>query len=153
MGREFNPDVFTSGQKPQLETLQQDSQRRKIRDLEIQVHTLTQRVDQLMLALEQKSTQHQHAIRNLEGNSKSAIQEIARNQTVMAQKAAERRLLDAKTEELLDRHNQVVQNFELRMNNLQKVTSEQEVKLMAYQATIDEILREIRNARRANSNV
>jgi len=149
MAREFNPDLFGQIERPQqMESLQQDTLKRKIRELESQTHQLTQRVDKLTLALEQKTVQLNHAFKNLEANSKAALQEISKNQCSLAQKLTERRVADAKMQELVDRHNHLVHNFEMRMNNLQKVTSEQEMKILTYQSTIDEILREIRGVRR-----
>jgi chromosome segregation ATPase len=149
MPREFNPDLFEATAKPPMDHLQHDTHRKKIRELESQVHSLTQRVDKLTLALEQKTVQLSHALKSLEGHSKSALQEIVRNQSSMNQKLTERKVADAKLQELMDRHNQIVHGFEMRMTHMQKLSAEQEMKILSYQATIDEVLREIRTLRSA----
>lgn len=150
MAREFNPDLFGAPNRPpaQNETFQLDAQKRKIRELEAMVHTLAQKVDKLTLTIEQKTVQLQHALRSLETNSKSAVQELAKNQSSLVQKVTERRMADAKMQELIDRHNQLVHSFEVRMNSMQKLTNEQEIKLMSYQANMEELLREVRNMKR-----
>ena len=155
MAREFNPDVF-GGTQVDLQTKIQnevtaggvESLKRKVREQESEIMKLSQKVDKLTLALEQKHMQQQHGIRSLEAQSKAATQALASKLQSLVAKFTERRVAETKTQELIDRHNQMVQTFELRMTNMQKVTSDIEMKLMGYQATIDEIVREIRHLKR-----
>lgn len=122
--------------------------RRKIRDLENQIQVLTQRMEKMAQHVEQRLTHSQNSQKSLEMSIKNSFQEVAKNQATTTSKMTERRVSDAKIQDMVDRHNQLVLNFEQRMQAAQKVTSEQEMKLMTYQATIDEILREIRNFKR-----
>lgn len=122
--------------------------RRKIRDLENQVAVLTQKVEKLSSILDQRFTQLSQSQKAFETQIKERFEEMGASQAAALSKMNERRVADVKIQEMIDRHNQMVLNFETRMNHIHKVASEQEMKIMTYQATIDEILREIRNARR-----
>ncbi len=165
MPRELNPDLFgmrkmtaTVGLPPtdmpslsprppeQIETT--EAFRRKIRDLENQIQVLNQRLEKMAQHIEQRLGHSQNSQKSLEMSIKNSFQEVAKNQAQTTSKMTERRVSDAKIQEMVDRHNQLVLGFEQRMNQVHKVSSEQEMKLMTYQATIDEILREIRNFKR-----
>ncbi|MEK6555805.1 MAG: hypothetical protein AABZ31_11220 [Bdellovibrionota bacterium] len=172
MPRELNPELFGTRQKPATPLQPQGYQapemhagatslpsltmspshmyetpeavKRKIRDLENQVQVLQQKIEKLSASFDQRMTQTQSTQKSIEMSLKSSLQEMAQNQANTISKMNERRVADAKIQEMVDRHNSLVQNFEIRMAAMHKVSSEQEMKLMTYQATIDEILREIR---------
>lgn len=157
MAREFNPSLFGDQEIPEKTSASSDvgmsptgveALKKKLREHESEILRLRQRVDKLTLNLEQRNVQYQQALRSLESQSKAATQELARKLQSMVAKFTEQRVSDAKTQKLIDRHNSLVQNFETRMGNMQKVTSEQELKLMGYQSTLDEIIREIRQLKR-----
>lgn len=122
--------------------------RRKIRDLENQVAVLSQKVEKLSSVLDQRFTTLSQTEKAFEQQVKERFEEMSASQAAAVSKLTERRVADVKIQEMIDRHNQLVLNFETRMNQIHKVASEQEMKVMTYQATIDEILREIRNSRR-----
>lgn len=166
MPRELNPELFGTRQKPSsaaahggpvsqeslpnmnLSSAHQydtpEALKRKIRDLENQVQVLQQKVEKMTLNFEQRLAMTQSTQKSIELSLKSSLQEMAHNQANTLSKLNERRAADAKIQEMVDRHNLLVQNFEIRMSNMHKVSTEQEMKLMTYQATIDEILREIK---------
>lgn len=175
MPRELNPDLFgmrkmtatvgigpsssqvgTSGTidmpslspKPPGDIETTEAFRRKIRELENQIQVLNQRMEKMAAHIEQKMQHHQNSQKSLEMSIKNSFQEVAKNQAATTSKMTQSRVSDAKIQDMVDRHNQLVLGFEQRMIAAQKVTSEQEMKLMTYQSTIDEILREIRNFRR-----
>ena len=53
-------------------------------------------------------------------------------------KVNERKLTDSKVQELVDRHNTIIRNFENRLLSLQRVISEQEMALHNAQAALEE---------------
>ena len=118
--------------------------KRKIRDLENQIQVLQQKIEKMSSNFEQRLAQTQSTQKSIEMSLKSSLQEMAQNQANTISKVNERRGADAKIHEMIDRHNSLVQNFEIRMAAMHKVSSEQEMKIMTYQSTIDEILREIK---------
>lgn len=121
-----------------------DNLKKKVRELENQVESLHHKMEKMALNFEQKLTQVQSLSKNIDSNMKSSLTEIHQQQAQMSSKINERRVTDNKIQDLVERHNQLVQNFEVRLLNMHKVSSEQEMKIMTYQATIDEILREIK---------
>ncbi len=55
---------------------------------------------------------------------------------------------DAKIQELVDRHNQLVQSFEVRITQMQKVMAEQEMQLMTSRSELKEAQRELARMKR-----
>jgi hypothetical protein len=134
---------------PSVQEFEMNEQtRRKIRDLENQVAVLNQKLEKLSSSFEQRMFQASQAHKALEAKMGDQFREMHETQAAATSKLTERRVADAKIQEMIDRHNQLVLQFEQRMNQIHKIASEQEMKIMTYQATIDEILREIRNTRR-----
>jgi hypothetical protein len=56
----------------------------------------------------------------------------------MSAKVNERKVTDSKVQELVDRHNTIIRNFENRLLSLQRVISEQEMALHNAQAALEE---------------
>lgn len=150
MSRQFNPDLFEEDTAPktdisslalgQLETL-----KRRVRDLELQNHQLLQKIERMALHYEQKNAQISAQQKSFDATMKQKFDDLHRNQTILSQRMNERKVVDTKMQELVDRHNQLVQSFESRMGQAQKVTKDQEMKLLTYQSTLNDILKEIRN--------
>ena len=49
---------------------------------------------------------------------------------------------ETKVQDILDRHNQIVQRFEMKLEQLQKLMGEQDIKLLSYSDTLREIRRQ-----------
>ena len=60
----------------------------------------------------------------------------------------ERLTSDSKIEELMDRQQQVLQGFELRLSQMQKIITEQELMLAAARSELKEAQREITRLKR-----
>jgi hypothetical protein len=148
MSRTLNPQLFGPIQTPVVNVeAGGQMQMKKMREVEAQVEVLNQKMERWAQIVEGKIQQLQVGQKNIVEHIKQVAENFSAQQAALHSKINERRGADVKAQELIDRHNQVVHNFENRINGLQKITSEQEMKLMTYQATYDEILREIRNIR------
>lgn len=150
MSRQFNPDLFKPENVPSQDVTgaalsQIEGMKRRMRELELQNHQLLQKIDKMALFYEQKISQITAQQKTSESNIRQNLAELAKNQTAVSQRLTERKAVDLKMQELIDRHNLLVQNFESKMTHVQKVTKEQELKLLTYQTTLNEILREIRS--------
>jgi uncharacterized protein YoxC len=119
-------------------------QQRKIRDIEAQTDVLNQKLERLARIMEQKVQQLHAAQKALGEQIKQLATTMNEQNAAMHSRLNERRVADAKTQELFDRHNQLVNSFESKINQIQRVATEQEIKVMGYQSTYDEVLREIR---------
>ena len=153
MPRELNPDVFGNVRPPawneNSETAQafeasSDSLKKRVRELESAVESLQQKIQQMNSAFEQRLQHHSSVQKNFETHVKMQFQEQAQNQAHVFSKMNERKASDAKIQEMIDRHNSLVQSFEVRLAAAQKINSEQEMKIRTYQSTLDEILREVK---------
>lgn len=89
----------------------------------------------------------QSIVRVEESQSKTAQETNAKFATV-AQKVNERKISDMKVQELVDRHNSIVRNFENRMLSMQRLVSEQEMSLHNAQAALEEARNEISRLKR-----
>lgn len=145
MARSLNPNLFGQ-QEVQTQAPDAGSQAalRKTRELEAQMDVLNQKIDKWAKILESKFQQMQSVQKNLGEQIRQVSENFSTQQAGIHSKLNERRSADVKVQELVDRHNQLIQSFEGRVSQMQRVASEQEMKLMSYQATYDEILREIR---------
>ena len=150
MARTLNPQLFGPSELPQARSLEvpTDTNARKFRDMEAQIDRINQKVDQWAKIVDTRHQQLQSAQKALHEQLKRVAENFSAQQAAIHSKLNERKSADAKVQDLIDRHNQLVQTFELRLGQLQKVTRAQAIKLMAYQATYDEVLREVRNLSR-----
>jgi chromosome segregation ATPase len=63
-------------------------------------------------------------------------------------KLAERKALDLKIQEMVDRHNNVIKSFEVRLNHMQKLLAEKEAMAAAAQTALNEAKMEIARLKR-----
>ena len=148
MSRTLNPELFGPNQAPIVKVDGAVLQSRKVGELESQIEVVNQKLDRWAQIMEQKLQQLQANQKHLVDQSRQMAEHFSQQMANMSSKLNERKMLDGKTQEMIDRHNQLVNVFETRFQHLQKVTTEQEIKLMTYHATYDEVLREIRSIKR-----
>jgi chromosome segregation ATPase len=148
MSRTLNPQLFGPIDTPVVKVDAGHQQvTKRMRDLEAQVEVVNQKMDRWAQIVDGRIQQLTQSQKNIVEQIKAVTDGFNRQMANLHSKINERRSSDVKTQELFERHNQLVLNFEARLNQIQKLSTEQEMKLMTYQATYDEILREIRNLR------
>lgn len=127
-----------------------------------QIRKLTKSVKDLEVAQQRQDTRTQETLgaakirierigtgaQRLDEKSAMKFSEIAQKLASLTSKVTERKVSDGKIEDLLNRHNQTVQNFELRLQQMQKVINEQEMQLMSYKSALAEAKRELEKVRR-----
>ena len=148
MSRTLNPQLFGQVDAPLVKVDASPLQQKQVREIEAQVEVMNQKLDRWAQIVEQKIQQLSAGQKALGEQIKQLAEMTAKQNAAMHSRLSERRVAEAKTQELFDRHNQLVNSFEARINHVQKVATEQELKLMNYQATYEEVLREIRNLKR-----
>jgi len=146
MSRTLNPQLFgpieTTAVKPDAGNQQLT---KRLRDLEAQIETTNGKMDRWAQIIDGRLQQLTQSQKNVTEQIKYVTDSFNKQLAHLHSKINERKTADVKTQELFDRHNQIVHSFENRVGQLQKIVGEQEMKLMSYQATYDEILREIRS--------
>lgn len=161
MTRELNRDLFpsevkkdsskASGEgegfvsKEDLSVLkfQIESLWHKVKDLEPKVEKTQTRVQELTssskLRFERVQSHFQRQGELVQGQFSDMHAKVAQ----LLSKVNESRLAESRIQEMVDRHQQVVQSFEARLQQLKKVVTEQELQLSASRSELKEALKEI----------
>ncbi len=105
-------------------------------------------MQELLRATTSRFERVSHAINRVESSTTSQIQELNTKYAGLASKMNERRVQDAKVQEMIDRHNHIVRNFENRLVHLQRVLSEQEMQLLNASAALEDARHEISRLKR-----
>lgn len=156
MPRQLNQDFFSDPgrEKPKTSTLSSKVDPR-VQELSQEIHSLKLQ----MRELERRSKETEGHIKRVEMSTvqgfermrsicqrmdkyvKNSLQEVSSKFSGLAGRLTERKAMEAKVEELIDRQSQVVQRYETKMNQMQKVISEQELKLVNYNSAIKELMK------------
>jgi hypothetical protein len=105
------------------------------------------RLEELTRMVHGRMERFSQAFKHLEESQQQHNQEVTARFAQMAAKVSERKVMDNKIQELVDRHNMIIRNFEARMGSLQRVVSEQELSLHNAQAAIEEARAELSKRR------
>ena len=163
MHKELNPDLFNekknskslSGEAGATNETAQMGIDRQIFDLRMQNHALTEQLNKLTSAMNEfskntnmKLDRHQQTLLRLEQNQNNVIFEAGQKFNQMNQKIAERKVSDAKVQEMVERHNNIVKSFEVRMNHLQKLLAEKDSQTNTMHAALNETKMELARLKR-----
>ncbi|MGE0762637.1 MAG: hypothetical protein AB7N80_05110 [Bdellovibrionales bacterium] len=170
MSRELNPELFPdlprttqAGPEPRLGgsaamtgrdeewrllVTQVDFMRRKFKEFEARLELTSSRLNEFANATKLKFERLNGVTQRLDEMVKAGLQDLNGKQSQLISKVNERKVGDAKIQELVDRHNQLVQSFELRLGQMQKLISEQEMQLMGSRTELKEAQREIARMKR-----
>lgn len=167
MARELNPELFgevkkettqnnpswppasTLKAKPSAETQwaealhQIDLVKRKMQDFESKLEMTNTRLTELVQATRSRLERMGTHSQRLEALMRDGLKDLQEKHIGLSSKMNDRRLSDSKVQELVDRHHQVIQGFEMKMQQMQKVMSEQELQLMNAKSAMQEAQREI----------
>ncbi len=84
----------------------------------------------------------------IEERLKQIVHEIQDRLAFVTGRLKEKQISESKIESLLERHNQIVQNFELRLSQAQRVIENQSLQLSKQQEMIDDAKRHIEKLKR-----
>lgn len=140
MQREINPQLF---QQPNSNNQVTPSSKLVPQRIEGDLKELTAQVQQLKMQNQMLERKIEHL--NLQN------QELTNKFAVLASKTNERKVSDTKVQDLIDRHNSLIMNFENRMTHMSRIMSEQELKLYNATAALEEARREMARMRSGRS--
>lgn len=161
--RELNPSLFadTSSRAKvieggaHLQAPQVIQSEQKIHELKAQISVLAEHVGKLTQGHTElaKSSQHkfekvQQVLVKLENNDQYIVNEAAQKFARMNDRFAERKSVDAKIQEMIDRHNSILKSFEMRLAQMQRILMEKESQLLTTQAALNETKMEIARLKR-----
>lgn len=167
MQKELNPDLFGEKKLSKSATLADSSSStafqtqnylntdRQIFELKAQNQALAEQLNKMVGTINEliKSSnvrfekQHQQ-LNRLEQSHNGLAMEAGQKITQLTARANERKSLDLKVQEMVDRHNNVIKSFEVRMNHLQKLLSEKEAQMHNAQTALNEAKMEIARLKR-----
>jgi len=177
MSRELNRDLFgeinnsslpnsrPTARKPEMPSMggmtgvtsedvkllgyQVETMAKKVKEFEARMETLASKWEEFSgtakLRFERIQGSFQRQSETLQSNFRDIHSKIA----TVASRTNERKIIETTTQEMMDRHNQMVLSFEARLQALQKTMSEQEYQLLNTKSELKDALKEI--ARLKNS--
>lgn len=119
-----------------------------ILQMERRTEAIAFKMEELARTVHQRLERFSQAIVRVEDESKKSQQETSSRFALIVQKVNERKINDNKVQELVDRHNTIVRNFENRLASLQRLASEQQLALHNAQAALIEATNEIARLKR-----
>jgi chromosome segregation ATPase len=164
MQKELNPELFGAGpagttrfheasppsalrQNQQLEEKMAEMRRQLQFSLD-QMAGMAQQVNEFIQISQGRLDRTQGAVKALESQAQMSQAESAQKFTNLHQRLNERKSMDAKMQELIDRHNQVLRSYEVRMSQLQHLVSEKEHQMAQAQALLNEAKMELARLKR-----
>lgn len=113
-----------------------------------QMNKIVSTVNELIKTTNIKFDRNQAQVTRLEQSHNGLATEAGQKITQLSQRVNERKSLDLKVQEMVDRHNNIVKSFEVRMNHLQKLLAEKEAQMTSSQAALNEAKMEIARLKR-----
>lgn len=164
MQKELNPELFgenisksrvvdnSSSQKPNS---QQVALEGKISETRSQLHQLGEsltsvvnQVNDFIKGSQGKFERLNQSVLRLEQNDQAMNLETAQKLSQINNKLGERKIMDLKIQEMVDRHNSVLRSFEVRFNQMQKLMADKETLLVSAQSALNEAKMEISRLKR-----
>lgn len=116
--------------------------RLEIKRVEDRFALVCDKMTENMKTLNLKTERLMQKVSQMEQKFEAAIQENRSKYAALAGKMTERGLADSELGALLERHNQIVRNFETRMIQMQKLVEYQQLQIMNANAALEEARRE-----------
>ncbi len=113
-----------------------------------QMNKIVATVNELIKNNSSKFDRQQALLTRMEQSHNGLAVEAGQKITQLSQKLNERKGLDLKIQEMVDRHNNVIKSFEVRMNHLQKLLAEKEAQMISGQAALNEAKMELARLKR-----
>lgn len=122
---------------------QVDMMMKKIKEFESRMETLASKWDEFSSTAKLRFERIQGSFQRQAETMQSNFRDIHSKIATVASRTNERKMTETTTQEMMERHNQMVHSFEVRLQALQKTMSEQEYQLMSTKSEIKDVLKEI----------
>lgn len=156
MSRRLNSQLFEENTSPQVEeapgysaiasekvNLELRDIKKTVSHLESMVEVLQSRLGQISNNGDKRSEVFSKALSELEKTMKHQNSELLQKTDALEEHFVERKEIDHKIENMVDRFNTSLSHFENKLSSLQKVISEKEMALMSYRSIIEKIVDEV----------
>ena len=122
--------------------------RAELKKIEERFEVVNDRVTEMIKTSTLKGEKVSQRVAQAEGRIETLAQEIRSKYAQLSGRVTERNLMETEVQSMLDRHNQVVRNFENRMTQMQRLIENQQMLLMNSQAALEEARRELARLKR-----
>ncbi|MGE4133094.1 MAG: hypothetical protein AB7F86_15740 [Bdellovibrionales bacterium] len=163
MARELNQELLATfrGHAPQPERQEAAGsapvKSEEVRLLQLHIENLSKRnkefeskLASMTTKMEEMTAQNKQRFERVQGHFQrqneilqSGFGDVNAKIAQVVSRVNERRVEDSAVKEMVERHSQVVQSFEIRLQQLQRVISEQELQLASARSELKEAIREI----------
>lgn len=116
---------------------------KRMKDFESRVEVLTTKVDDMVGQNKQRFERVQGHFQRQTEMVQGGFKDVNAKMAQVVSKVNERKVSDGVIKEMVERQASLVQSFEVRMNQLQRVISEQEMQLMNARSELKESLQEL----------
>ncbi len=167
MQKELNPELFGENTvrvsrsrvaeapvvaKPPPMSLELEN---KLNDARIHVHQISEalgrvvsQVNEFIKSVTGKQDRMQQALQKLEIQDQTIASEMNQKFAHLNNRLGERKSLDIKIQEMVDRHNNVLRGYEVRISQMQKLIADKESAMISAQAALNEAKMEISRLKR-----
>lgn len=135
--------VYAKADEVRKLNLQYEALTKRINDFESRVETMTTKVDDVVATNKQRFERVQGHFKNQNEQIKSGFADMNGKIAQVVSKVNERKVSEGMIKEMVERHSHLVQTFEVRMQQLQRIISEQELQLMNARNELKEALQEL----------
>lgn len=142
LGMGFEP--VAGGEQIELASLQWAAEVKRLeRKFEATKNEVLTRLDEGLKSSKVSHETQTGRIQSLEVRMENLAHELRSKLQSLSGKVSEAHMSDLKTQALMDRHTQLLRQFEARVTQLQKVIEDQEFQILGYQASLEEARREL----------
>ncbi|MFN7825754.1 MAG: hypothetical protein ACK5P6_10380 [Pseudobdellovibrionaceae bacterium] len=161
MQKQLNPQLFGVSSQASPRTIEPSPQaqwielERKVAEQKVQLQALMDQwsssvaqINEFIRSTQAKFEKVQQQIVKLEQNDQLLNLEAAQKIAQIQNRLGERKTMDLKIQEMVDRHNTVIRGFEVRVNQMQKMLADKEAAMISAQAALNEAKLEISRLKR-----
>lgn len=121
---------------------------KRMKEFESRLETMQTKVEDMLKSNKQRFERVQSHFQNQGEVVKNGFSDIHSKIAQVVSRVNERKVSEGMIKEMVERHSQVVQSFEVRMAQLQRVIGEQELQLMNARSELKDALQELSRLKR-----
>jgi chromosome segregation ATPase len=137
------PQAFAKADEVRALHLHMENLSRRMKEFESRVETMYTRVEELTTQNRQRFERVQSHFKGQSEMLQNALSDVHAKIAKVVSRINERKLSENVVKEMIDRHGQIVQTFEVRLQQIQKVTADQELQLMHARSELKQALQEL----------
>lgn len=139
------PSLHRAAQQTELKVAESKAQIKQISD---QMMNLVQQVNEFIKITQSRVDKLYLHAKHQDVQTEAFKNENAQKMSMVHARLNERKSMDSKVQEMIDRHNSVLRSFEVRMNHMQRLMAEKDALLVDAQAALNDAKMEISRLKR-----